>query len=178
MGISGIVGNVREMDMLPEEVQITAATREVAKDTLDQMSKVQMTEQGWPGHYCCADQCMFRRNTLLTLGDRRVIVSSVGNRRDDKGVIVEIGSERYYETMAFEAVKTGVYWSVNVDRQIYFRGRCAITQKELHLMGGDADMMANYMHDNAVFSVGIDMIEEHVMIYGDGSGEPMGILPK
>lgn len=178
MGISGIVGSVRGMGMLPEEVQISAATREVAKDTIDQMNKVQMVEQGWPGHYCCAHQCQFRRNTLLKLGDRTIIVSSVGNRRDDRGELVEIGSDRFYETMAFEAERCGPYWSADVGRQVNFRGKCAINREELYKAGGDADMMANYMHDNAVFSVGIDMIEENVMIYGDGNGEPMGVLPK
>lgn len=59
---------------------------------------VRITYRGWPGHYCSARYCIFRLNTLIEVGDVRVVVSTVGNAWDplDKnGKPMEVSIGRY-----------------------------------------------------------------------------------
>lgn len=92
-------------------------------------------ERGWPAHYCCANRCLFRRNTLL---DDRIIVSTVGLCVGTDGYR-EIGDERYYETMAFYA-DASEYHNV-----VDFKGIAML--KTLNVLD---DMKANTMHEDAV----------------------------
>ena len=88
--------------------------------------EVKTTYRGWPGHFICAHQCVFRLNTLVECGKTKVVVSTVGQMLDplneDKNKIVyaEIMPNRYFETMAFHAKKTGEFWDADVLRQINF----------------------------------------------------------
>ena len=66
------------------------------------------TERGWAGHFIGAHQCKFRRNTLLELGDVRIVVSAVGAMelqigQTRKCPYEEVGYKRYFETMVFRA---------------------------------------------------------------------------
>jgi hypothetical protein len=84
------------------------------------MKKVIRTERGWAGHFICADQCRFRRNTLLELAEARIVVSTVGdNWYKDK--LLSIGPERYFETMAFYAeIFDDKCWDADISKQISF----------------------------------------------------------
>ena len=68
--------------------------------------KVKRTERGWAGHFICAENCQFRRNTLLEYGDRKWVISTVGrllttDYKTKKLKFDTIGAgNRYYETMA------------------------------------------------------------------------------
>ena len=57
--------------------------------------------KGLPGHFCCADQCIFRLCTVV--GD--FIVSTVGamyrTKADGTRVLDTVGHERHYETFVF-----------------------------------------------------------------------------
>jgi hypothetical protein len=104
-------------------------------------------ERGWPGHYVLAARCDFRRNTLVTEGTRRIVVSTVGARRDnERGPRLQVGPGRYYETMAFEALlyEPG-YWDADVSRPFQFGTKCAVDHYK-----ASADQEANEMHDGAV----------------------------
>jgi len=81
--------------------------------------KVIRTERGWAGHFICAKDCLFRRNTLLEYEETKIVVSTVGNMLID-GEISEIGYERYFETMAFHAVFEYPYWDADVSREVGF----------------------------------------------------------
>lgn len=104
------------------------------------------TERGWPGHFVCAAECMFRRNTLLECGERRVIVSTVGSW--ESGIKSEsrytpIGHQRWHETMAFEAEREGPYWDADVTREVGFESPWSL--------GEDVDDNAvNAMHEAVV----------------------------
>ena len=116
---------------------------------------VKRTERGWAGHYICADRCGFRRNTLIEYGDKKWVVSTVGNLRmfnNGKMVLEQVGHERYYETMAFVA-KDDEYNDADVSQEITF-------ESEWGLFGSSpedfvkkyplADNVANDMHEKVV----------------------------
>jgi len=66
--------------------------------------KATVQYRGWPGHFILSSLCVFRLHTLITCGERRVVVSTVGGMRTRDGNGFEtVGSGRYYETMAFNA---------------------------------------------------------------------------
>lgn len=116
---------------------------------------IKTTERGWAGHYICANYFKFRRNTLLEYGDKKIIVSTVGNytppsypdnfTQKEKKEMKKIGYERYYETMCFEAEWDGTYWDANVSKQIDFKSEWALNELEF-----DTDQKANDMHDKVV----------------------------
>lgn len=117
-----------------------------------EINGVKVTERGWAGHFCSADLCRFRRNTLLEYNDKKWIVSTVGSMRDYfNGGIDTIGLNRYYETMVFEAEEVGnaesetVYWDANVSNQIDFDSNWAL---DIYDFG--TDLKANEMHENVV----------------------------
>lgn len=105
---------------------------------------VKRTERGWGAHFAGVAKCYFRRNTLLECGERRVVVSTVGNYH---GTWQPLGSGqgnyRTYETMAFEAVQEGIYWDAAVDKPFEFEGVSVLPR-------GSNDLEANNMHENAV----------------------------
>lgn len=113
---------------------------------------LKITERGYAGHFCASRSCSFRRNTLLEYGDRRIVVSTVGNYRPHyhgfgtgrKGEN-EIGVNRFYETMAFEAKKEGVYWEADVTKEVSFKSKWAIDKLEL-----ETDKEADEMHEKVV----------------------------
>lgn len=113
---------------------------------------VKITERGWAGHLIFADACRFRRNTLLEYNDKRWIVSTVGampaneySLDKNKNGFTTIGLWRYYETMAFEAQKNGIYWDANVEKQIDFDSNWSLDECNFN-----SDQKANEMHDKVV----------------------------
>ena len=108
--------------------------------------KVTIQERGWAGHFICAQSCRFRRNTLITCGDTRIVVSTVGCMEDTlrgKG-FAQIGLDRYYETMAFHSDPEDTrYYDADVSREVSFDSPWAISEL-------DADDKANDMHDTVV----------------------------
>ena len=119
--------------------------------------KPKITERGWGGHFICAERCLFRRNTLIDFGKKKIVVSTVGMMRDlhdfqGKNGFDAIGAGgRYYETMAFRAKKEGQYWDADVTKQISFDSEWAICSEEgWKKLPDDADNKANDMHEAVV----------------------------
>lgn len=109
---------------------------------------VKRTERGWIGHFCCADRCLFRRNTLLEKDDVKIVVSTVGLMRDihklNEITFEMIGIGRHFETVAFHADPTDTrYHDIDIERQITIKGQAQIAEL-------DADDKANDMHEAAV----------------------------
>ena len=116
--------------------------------------KPKIIERGWGGHFICAERCLFRRNTLIDFGRKKIVVSTVGMMRDihgEDGSFDTIGAGgRYYETMAFRARKEGPYWDADVGKQIYFKSEWAICANSLKELPPASDNLANDMHDAVV----------------------------
>jgi hypothetical protein len=111
---------------------------------MENKTEVKRTERGWPGHFICAYKCLFRRNTLLEYKDIKIVVSTVGMMRDiDKNHYEIIGYERYYETMAFHALKGDKYDDIDVERQVEFYSPWSLNKIEV-------DLEADEMHEKVV----------------------------
>jgi len=113
--------------------------------------KLQIIERGWAGHFCGSSSCKFGRNTLIKYGNKRIVVSTVGNYQPngvfnkDNNAEHAIGCERYYETMAFKAQKKGVYWEADIGKEIDFESEWAISELEQ-----ETDLKADKMHEAVV----------------------------
>ncbi len=118
------------------------------------MNKLKITERGFAGHFCASRSCLFHRNTLIEYGNKRVVVSTVGNYQpnrtyNDKDKHEhEIGICRFYETMAFEAHKSGIYWEADVSKEFPFRSDWALNELEM-----ETDAKADKMHDEVVAEI-------------------------
>jgi hypothetical protein len=119
---------------------------------MEQQPRVTRTERGWAGHFICAHDCKFRRNTLLTLGDIKIVVSTVG-LYERSGTTTEIGYNRYFETMAFHADPTDTrYHDADITKQISFESDWAISDP-------DADDRANDMHEAVVAEITAGLLQ-------------------
>ena len=103
-------------------------------------------ERGWAGHHICSCDCMFRRNTLLTYGNKKIVVSTVGILSIN-GKIETVGSGRYFETRAFHADKKDTrFFDADVSKEFRFKGEWFISER-------DADDKANEMHEDIVLEI-------------------------
>lgn len=126
------------------------------------MGEVKRTERGWGGHFICAYRCNFRRNTLLEVGKREIVISTVGMMEDYKieGKIDAVGSGgRYYETMAFHAKKDGPYWDIAVGRKVSFDSEWAICAESVNDLPEDVDNLANDMHEAVVTEIAAKLLK-------------------
>ena len=109
-------------------------------------NKLIRTERGWAGHFICSYACRFRRNTLLSFGKTKIVVSTVG-LMERNGNFETIGHNRYYETMAFHSNKKDKrYNDIDVTKQVGFESDWAISEI-------DADDKANDMHEAVVTEI-------------------------
>jgi hypothetical protein len=113
---------------------------------------IRITERGWGGHFCMANKCNFRRNTLISYKGNSIIVSTVGglfvcvHDGSYKYELQSLGADnRFYETMAFHSKKEGVYIEADISRQINFASPYSIHECNLN-----SDKKANKMHDDVV----------------------------
>lgn len=114
--------------------------------------KSERLERGWGGHFICSDECLFRRNTLVTNGEKRIVVSTVGLMKIGSS-FETVGCERYFETMAFEAKFDGKYWDADVSRHVDFESPWSIGII-------DAENQANEMHENVVNEIMLKLEQE------------------
>lgn len=140
------------------------------------LNNVEVTtqERGWAGHFISGNSCLFRRNTLVTCGDIKWVVSTVGALKYPidmpelhikAGQMQEIGADRWYETMVFES-KYDKYDDADVSKQIdidHDWGIWGDTWEEVILKyGKDVDKAANNMHDEIVEEIKLKIKEAYV----------------
>ncbi len=96
---------------------------------------VKRVERGWGGHFVGGAECYFRRNTLLTLGKLRVVVSTIGNYKGTHESIAScVGGIPVYETMTFHACFDDPYWDTDINRPLGFTSRLMIGANDMMLM--------------------------------------------
>ena len=112
-------------------------------------------ERGWAGHFIGSAQCHFKRNTLVTDSKRGIVISTIGGYHPRGDDWVEIGLNRYYETMMFLSDMEPPYMDALIEQQIFpDEGiRWEIDRK-------GQDKKANEMHDNFVKHV-VDNFERY-----------------
>ena len=111
-------------------------------------------ERGWPGHFCGAKDCRYKRNTLVRspsrFADKAIVVSTVGDYRpnEQKGVNTPemIGLNRYYETMAFMSDMNDPYLDADIRKEISFDSNWCLDSWE----DDDIDLQADAMHNAVV----------------------------
>lgn len=112
-------------------------------------------ERGWAGHGLISSRCMFRRNTLLQKKDISIVVSTIGLYYYENK-FVEVGINKYFETMAFYSLKTDKkYFDADVSRPVYFDSKSGV-----NTLGDDNE--ANDMHENVVSEI-IQKIENNTI---------------
>lgn len=114
--------------------------------------KVKITERGWGGHFIGCAHCLFRRNTLIEKGKKKIVVSTVGayRYREDEPVATIGAGGRYYETMAFKARKENGYWEADVSKQLGFNSEWGIWADDVDKLPDDVDNKANDLHEAVV----------------------------
>jgi len=114
---------------------------------------VTRTERGYAGHFIGCAKCSFRRNTLLELGEVRVVVSTVGSYcAGENGEPCEIGADRYYETMLFRARLEKPYWEQEGGSNIPFYSPWSLNHCEW-----ESDFAADLMHETVVAEIAARM---------------------
>ena len=118
-------------------------------------------ERGWAGHFILAERCRFRRNTLVSDGNRHIVVSTVGacppqaitSQPDAK--MYAIGAfGRVFETMAFVAEMQDGYLDADVMQTVHgVRAPWSISLDDLTVIPKGIDNDANDMHDAYVADV-------------------------
>jgi len=105
------------------------------------------TERGWAGHFVGSLRCGFRRNTLLEYGEKRLVISTVGNQTSPAAPheAFKIGLDYYYETAAFKAMWSDPYWEADVSHPVRFKSPWKLTECE-----PETDLKANHMHEQVV----------------------------
>jgi len=117
--------------------------------------KVKITYRGWPGHFICANRCVFRLNTLVEYGKRAIVVSTVGllKYHENDKEFANIGCDRLIETMAFESLYDE--WNdADVSKEIDFESNWALNNTNEH--------QAQEMHETVVKEIAQRMIEETI----------------
>lgn len=107
---------------------------------------VKRTERGWTGHFCCADRCLFRRNTLLEYNGLKVVISTVGRmlaNPNDKEFTPIGAFGRHFETRVWMAQEDDKYNDIDVDKPVSFESECDLPEP-------DMELEANEMHENVV----------------------------
>lgn len=111
------------------------------------------TERGWSGHFVSACDCRYRRNTLISSGNRHVVISTVGAYCDSSGLVVQVGRGRYYETRAFIATRQGAYTDADITQEIEIGLDQSICAKDVSALPANVDSLADEMHERNVKAV-------------------------
>jgi len=105
---------------------------------------VKRTEWEGDSNCICADECLFKRSTLLVYNGISIAVSTIGAKYEDINNMRTLEPPydyHYFETMAFHAKKgrTGDY-AIGVKKEIHFASPWQVMEITV-------DDKANYMHE-------------------------------
>ncbi len=125
-------------------------------------SEVFIEERGWPGHHGLYDNLDFRRNTLVSKGDARYVVSTIGMQTAKWNDYDGLDTHRYFETMVAKAIFYNGNWEFDDNNVVEdmkngdLWWEYKINEKEMESCVAEAK--ANETHDGIVLSV-VKMLE-------------------
>lgn len=128
-----------------------------------ELSKVKRTERGWAGHFICADDCLFRRNTLLEYDGRYIVVSTIGRwlpeylRHTAEAKFTTVGVDRYFETMAFIADAEDKYHDAICRSRVMFDSPWAIDSP-------DKELEADEMHNKVCDEIAERLLTDNIIV--------------
>ena len=117
------------------------------------IKEVKRTERGWAGHFICSHSCRYRRNTLLEYGNKKIVVSTVGNYINLDGKVDTIGLDRWYETMCFKGKEENGYIEADIFEPIDINNEWGIwgkTWQDVLEQFPLVDNRADEMHETIV----------------------------
>lgn len=117
---------------------------------------MKITERGWAGHFIDAENCRFKRNTLIgNEKDLPIIVSTVGIYVKDNDIRT-LSNESYYETKVFVSkIADGVYFDIDVTREIPYDNTYKILK-----INKDSDFEVDLFHNKIVEEIKEKMEKE------------------
>lgn len=138
---------------------------------------ITVKERGWAGHYICGSRCIYHRNTLISLNDKKIVVSTIGKY---KPVVTdpdccfhlingfesigggEVEGNRYYETEIGYARFIRGYWEYSPNDDIYDDSLMEYQNKVSRIdpSFNDSDEYADEYHDKIVQTV-INLLKEN-----------------
>lgn len=127
------------------------------------LSEVKRKERGWAGHFICADDCLFRRNTLLEYDGRYIVVSTVGRwlpeylRHTKDAKFTTVGVDRYFETMAFVGDPEDEYHNAICQCRVMFNAPWSLDSP-------DKELEADEMHEKVCDEIAERLLNDSIAI--------------
>lgn len=111
---------------------------------------VKRTEWEGDGNCICADECLFKRSTLLVYNGISIVMSTIGAKYEDINnmkILDPSYDYHYFETMVFHAKKDGTGdYAIGVKKEIHFASSWRVMEITV-------DDKANYMHEAVCYEI-------------------------
>jgi len=112
------------------------------------MNTITVTFRGWAGHFCAANDCRFKLNSLVEYNGKKVVISTVGLLDSPAspagGFSTLDGARNYFETLLFWAKENDKFNDADVSKQIF------LDEFKTKYKSPDMELIANDNHYKAI----------------------------